>query len=87
MKTKTIKLSFIAVTVIALFTGCDSSTSSSTVTDITDGASLTLISHTSQTECFNSNGDTVICTGSGQDGEYLNIVRGYNFARSVRSIN
>lgn len=84
MKTRRITLSCITVSIIAFINGCDSSSTediSDAVTTLTFISPINLTStyipHTNQTECFDSNGDTVLCTGSGQDGSYLNNMPSY----------
>ncbi len=82
MHTKSIVLSFITISAIALLNGCGGSSESSGTTDSTTTggtfeASSTSIPHTNQTECFDSNGNSVGCTRSGQDGAYLNNTPSY----------
>jgi len=72
---KRLQITMSLVVVLALV-GCGSD-STSTSTDDTTTVGMYKVVDTNQIKCFDSNGDELTCSGSGQDAEYLTAAAAY----------
>lgn len=81
MNNKYLQTALNTIIIMVLVSGCGGSltgdaSSSSSDSAIFEDAS-TRVPHTNQTECFDSEGNSVTCVNSGQDGAYLNNLPSY----------